>query len=142
MESISLESNGLLPGIILDKKSGTFKIYGKSCPENADEFFEPVFNWFDQYQKKPLKSTILDFSLTYFNTISAKIFYLIISKMEKLSDLGYDVKIRWFYPEGDDDVEEAGEEFEDIFKLKFEHIPVENNEIEGFDSESFFENLN
>ena len=126
MEAISFEPKNLLPGIVLDKQAGTFQIYGKSCPENADEFYEPIFNWFDQYSKNPLQTTTLDFKMTYFNTVSAKMFYLIISKMEDLSNSGHKVKIRWYYPDGDDDVEEAGEEYEDIFTLEFEHIPLNN----------------
>jgi len=143
MKIISYKSNNFYPGIILDKQSGIFQIYGQSCPENASEFYKPVFNWLDQYRANPLQSTTLDFKMTYFNTVSAKIFYMIIEKMEDLSNAGHDVKVRWFYPDGDEDVEEAGEEFDNIFKLKFEHISVINklNEIEELDMDDFLDDI-
>lgn len=143
MEVIAYESKDFLPGIILDKQSGTFQISGQSCPEDAVSFYGPIFNWFDQYKEKPLKSTTLDFKMSYFNTVSAKVFFIIMTKMEDLSDSGHDVKIRWFYADGDDDAEEAGEEFENNFNLEFECIPFDGdtNEIEEIDIDNFMEEL-
>jgi len=143
VEVISYESKESLPGILLDKETGSFQIYGKSCPENAQEFYQPIFNWLDYYTKNPLKSTTFDFKMTYFNTVSAKIFYFIIEKMENLSDSGHDVKIRWYYPEGDSDLEEAGEEFDDIFKLEFEFISIKNevNKTEELDMDSYLDDI-
>ncbi len=137
MEAISYISKNLLPGVILNKKTGVFEISGHSCPEDAGEFYEPIFNWLDEYKKQPLQSTTLDFKMTYFNTVTAKVFYLIMTRMEDLSFSGYDVKIRWFYNEGDEDLEEAGAEFEKILNVNFERIPV-SNDFEEEDLESYF----
>ena len=135
MKVLSYKSEKLLPGILLDRESGKFKIFGKSCPVDAFEFYDPIFIWLDEYLLNPLKSTVLDLKLTYFNTVSAKFLLRIMTKMEKLSGLGNDVKIRWFYNEGDDEMEEAGEEFENILKVNFELIPIkdETNETENDD---------
>ena len=135
MKVLSYKSEKLLPGILLDRESGKFKIFGKSCPVDAFEFYDPIFIWLDEYLLNPLKSTVLDLKLTYFNTVSAKFLLRIMTKMEKLSGLGNDVKIRWFYNEGDDEMEEAGEEFENILKVKFELISIkdETNETENDD---------
>ena len=135
MKVLSYKSEKLLPGILLDRESGKFKIFGKSCPVDAFEFYDPIFIWLDEYFLNPLKSTVLDLKLTYFNTVSAKFLLRIMTKMEKLSGLGNDVKIRWFYNEGDDEMEEAGEEFENILKVKFELISIkdETNETENDD---------
>ena len=140
MEVLSYKSKDMLPGILLDKESGKFQIYGKSCPVDAFEFYDPVFKWFDEYITNPLKNTILDLNLTYFNTVSAKFLLRIMSKMEDLSDLGHDVKIRWFYNEEDEDLEEAGEEFESILDVNFELIPVLKKTHES-DNEDYFERL-
>lgn len=137
MEILSYESKDMLPGIMLDKQTETFQIFGQSCPEDAVEFYEPIFDWFDQYAENPLKSTTMDFKMTYFNTISAKVILMIMTKLEDLSNSGKDVKIRWFYTEGDEDQEEAGEEFMNIVDLKFECIPVENVTDQSIDEEDF-----
>lgn len=135
MKVLSYKSEKLLPGILLDRESGKFKIFGKSCPVDAFEFYDPIFIWLDEYLLNPLKSTVLDLKLSYFNTVSAKFLLRIMTKMEKLSGLGKDVKIRWFYNEGDEEMEEAGEEFENILKVNFELISIkdETNEIENDD---------
>lgn len=127
MKTLSYKSKNLLPGILLDKESGKFQIIGKSCPVDAFEFYSPVFEWIDEYIASPLKRTILDLKLSYFNTVSAKFILRIMSKMENLSKSGHDVKIRWFFTEGDEDLEEAGEEFESIIDVKFELISLKNN---------------
>lgn len=143
MEIISYEPKDFSPGILLDKQTGTFEISGRSCPENAEEFYHPIFNWLDYYTENPLKNTTLDFKMTYFNTVSAKIFYLIIEKMENLFDSGYNVKVRWYYPEGDEDLAEAGKEFKDIFKLDFEFISIANktNKTEELDMDSYLDDI-
>jgi len=141
VDVISYESRDLLPGIILDKQTGTFQIYGHSCPEDASEFYEPVFNWFDQYKENPLESTTLDFKMVYFNTVSAKVFYLIMTKMEELSYSGHNVKIRWFYPDGDEDLEEAGQEFENILDLDFECISVTDDSVDEDNLDDYLDDI-
>ena len=127
LKTLSYKADGLLPGIYLDKENGQFMIFGQSCPENVMHFYDPVFNWLDSYCEKPLKKTVFDFRLTYFNTASAKIFLMIMIRMEELSEAGHDVKVRWYYNDGDEDMYEAGEEFESIVGIQFELIPVNSN---------------
>ena len=43
MNTLYLEPKDLFPGIILDKESDKFKIYGISCPPNVFEFYDPLF---------------------------------------------------------------------------------------------------
>jgi hypothetical protein len=46
--------------------------------------------------------------------------------MSKLEDIVADdneVLIKWYYPEDDEDLEEAGEEYADIVDVPFESIP-------------------
>ena len=140
MRALSYNSKDLLPGILLDRKSGKFEIFGKSCPEDAVKFYDPVSKWFDEYIANPLKKTVLDLKLSYFNTVSAKSLLGIMTKMEKLSLKGHDVKIRWFYSEEDNDSEEAGEEFESILDVNFELISVKNKTT-GFKNEDYFDSL-
>ena len=43
MKVLSYKPEGYLPEIILDKNTGRFEISGKTCPEDAIEFYDPVF---------------------------------------------------------------------------------------------------
>ncbi len=137
MNVISYISKDLSPGILLDKESGTFRISGTSCPEDAVEFYDPIFKWFDEYLENPLKSTVMDFKMSYFNSVSAKIFLMIMTKLEDLSESGYDVKVRWFYNEEDEDLEEAGEEFDNITDLEFELISSKSETDESKEDDYF-----
>ncbi len=143
MTALSYQPNDLLPGISFNKESGKFKIYGVSCPENAFEFYEPLFKWFDEYQLNPLRNTVLDFNLEYFNTSTAKFLYIFMSKLENLSDSEHEVKIRWHYDVYDEDMKEEGEEFENIVDVNFEFIPLksEKNDMEEEDDNNFFNSL-
>ena len=122
MKILSYKPEGYLPGIILDRDSEKFEISGKTCPEDAVEFYEPVFDWLEEYSENPLKNTIFDFRLTYYNTVSSKILMMVMMRLEEISESGNNVKIRWFYPEDDEDMEEAGEDYEGMLELDFEMI--------------------
>ena len=139
MKVISFEPKDSLPGIIFENETGKFQIYGESFPEDAYEFFNPIFNWMDEYIENPHETTILDFQLSYFNTVSAKNFLHIMTQMEKLTSTGHNAKIRWFYNNGDEDMIEAGEEFESIVNVDFEMIQINNNIEE--ESEEYFDEL-
>lgn len=132
MKILSYTPEGYLPGIILDKETGKFEISGKTCPEDAIEFYDPVFQWLEEYSKEPLETTVFDFKLTYFNTVSSKIIMMLMMRLEELSEEGNNVIIRWFYPEDDEDLEESGQDFESMLDIKFEFIPYED---EGDDSD-------
>ena len=56
--------------------------------------------------------------------------YAIRSYYEELTEKGTDVKVRWFYPQDDEDLQEAGEDFESMVELNFEFVPYDD-EPEG-----------
>jgi hypothetical protein len=140
MKILSLEPDQLSPGILFNKDTGNFRIFGVSCPEDAVEFYDPIFNWIEEYIETPPENTTLDFEMEYYNSVSAKIFLMIMLKFEELSDSGYNVKVRWFFEEGEDDLEEAGEEFENIVDLDFELI-CQNRKTDMKSDDEFFDNL-
>jgi len=141
MKILSYRPDGYLPGIILDRDSGKFEISGKTCPEDAIEFYDPVFNWLDEYSENPLNETVFDFRLTYFNTVSSKILMMIMLRLEEISENGNDVKVRWYYPEDDEDLEEAGEDFENMLEVDFELIPYDDEDEEDDDAMNITDNL-
>lgn len=140
MNKLSIDSKNLLPGVVLDKETGEFQIFGKSCPEDAFEFYDPIFDWLDEYSVNPLKSTVFDMKLTYFNTVSAKFLLKLMTKLEDITISGNQVKIRWFYNEFDDDLEEAGEEFENIVDIDFELVPILETK-KNIDRDRFFNDI-
>jgi outer membrane translocation and assembly module TamA len=53
---------------------------------------------------------------------------MIMIRLEELAEEDNKVKVRWFYPEDDEDLEEAGHDFEDMVELSFEFIPYDDDE--------------
>jgi len=60
--------------------------------------------------------------MVYFNTASSKMILDIMMKFEEMYQDGKDVLIRWFYPEDDEDMQEAGEEYADMVDVPFEQV--------------------
>ena len=122
METIKIQGTEDTPRIILDAENEIMEISGRSLPEDVADFYEPVLNWLKEYSESPKEKTIFNFRLTYFNTASSKLLLDILMILEELKDNGNDVLIRWHYPEEDEDMEEAGDEYADIVDVPFEKV--------------------
>jgi len=122
METIKIQGTEDTPKIILDAGNDILEISGRSLPEDVSSFYEPVLNWLSEYAENPSKKTIFNFKLTYFNTASSKLLLDILMKLEEMNEKGQDVLIRWHYPEDDEDMAEAGEEYADIVDVPFEQV--------------------
>ena len=126
MENIQIESTKTTPKVILDYELGTASIEGESYPENAVEFFKPVFAWLNKY-KESNKNLVFTFKLNYFNTSSSKCIMDIFDSLEEYHLKGGSVKVKWMYHVDDDDMMESGREFVDDLELSLE--------LESYESE-------
>jgi hypothetical protein len=123
METIKIQGTEDTPRIILDAESDILEISGRSLPEDVAAFYEPVLNWLKEYSENPKDKTVLNFKLTYFNTASSKLLLDILMILEEMKEKGNAVLIKWHYPEEDEDMEEAGDEYADIVDVPFEKVP-------------------
>ncbi len=123
METIKIQGTEDTPKIMLDAENEIFEISGRSLPEDVSAFYEPVLNWLNEYSEHPNSKTVFNFKLTYFNTASSKLLLDILMKLEEMHEKGQDVLIKWHYPEDDEDMAEAGEEYSDIVDVPFEQVP-------------------
>jgi hypothetical protein len=122
METIKIQGSEDTPKIILDAGNEILEISGRSLPEDVSSFYEPVLNWLGEYAENPNKKTVFNFKLTYFNTASSKLLLDILMKLEEMHEKGQEVLIRWHYPDDDEDMAEAGEEYADIVDVPFEQV--------------------
>ena len=122
MRVFKLQGSDDTPTVILDADNNTFQISGRSLPEDVAAFYEPILEWIDEYAENPLDKTIFDFRLEYFNTASSKLLLDVLLKLEDLYNAGHDVLVKWHYPDDDEDMEEAGEEYADIVEVPFEQV--------------------
>ena len=126
METIKIAGTEDTPNVILDAENEIFEISGRSLPEDVASFYDPILNWLDEYSEGPNEKTIFNFKLVYFNTASSKLLLDILMKLEEIHESGNEVLIRWYYPEEDEDMEEAGEEYSDIVDVPFEQVSYSN----------------
>lgn len=112
--------------VTLDKANGIFEFSGKSRPENVSDFFEPIFNWFDGYEKQPNQETLVNFKLDYYNSSSAKVLLRLLVRIEELAENGVRSKIHWYYRSNDEDMKESGEDYASLVSVPFEFFMMEN----------------
>lgn len=122
MEAIKIMNTDDTPKIILDPANDIFEISGRSLPEDVATFYSPVLQWLDKYAQNPNPKTVVCFKLVYFNTASSKALLDILMKLEEIHEKGHDILIKWFYPDDDEDMQEAGEEYAEIVDIPFEQI--------------------
>jgi hypothetical protein len=122
MEIINISATEDTPKVILDHVSKNFEISGRSLPEDAVDFYQPVIRWLEELANSPIKGLELSMKLEYFNTASSKLILDILLKLEDIYQEGDLPKIRWYYLATDADMKEAGEEYSEIVALPFEII--------------------
>jgi len=124
MESLLVEGTAKTPTIRFDGDHGLIEIKGRSIPENSIEFYKPLIDWLDKYSQSPKQVTKVNIQLEYFNTSSSKCILDVFKKLETIHKSNYEVVINWYYEEDDEDMLEAGEDYESIIRIPFKMIEI------------------
>jgi hypothetical protein len=114
-----IEATKDTPKILFDAENNQFEISEKSLPEDAIGFFQPVFDWLNQYIDKPKDESTFVFFLEYYSTSTAKQLTKVFYLLEKLSEKS-NVTIVWKYNDGDVDMFHSGLRYQKMLKLNFE----------------------
>jgi hypothetical protein len=122
MKAYIVEATDFSPEVILDPENNTFEISGISRPENANDFYEPIVKWLEDYLKAPNQKTQVKFNFDYFNTSSLKYFLMILSKFKEISETDSELKIDWCYDREDESMLEAGKSLEELSELEFDFV--------------------
>ncbi|HLU87094.1 MAG TPA: DUF1987 domain-containing protein [Taishania sp.] len=131
MEQLLLDSTPYTPYVSFDSETGIMEIKGRSIPENADEFWLPILNWFESYIQSPASQTIFKIDLEYFNISSSKRILFLLYKLNNLVKLqdSVSVKVEWYYREDDEDMFEVGNDYAYMVKVPFEFIMYKELEL-------------
>ncbi len=125
MDPIIIEGTPKTPTVNFDATTGKIEIKGRSIPENSIEFYKPLVDWLEGYGASAQAHTVVNIQLEYFNTSSSKCILDIFKKLENIAKAGSDVIINWYYEEDDEDMLEAGEDYQSIIKVPFKMIEIE-----------------
>ncbi len=117
---LKIEPKSDTPGIVIDAEQNIFEIYGKSLPEDANDFFAPVINEFKAYCLNPNEQTVLTINLEYYNSASVRQLINILTILEDLHKKHGNVKVIWLYEDNDENMKDNGEEFQDTVDIPFE----------------------
>jgi len=100
-------------------------IKGKSYPPDISKFFDPILDWLENLKKVEFDTMSFNVMLEYYNTATSKMILNILYVFEELAQLGKEIFVNWYYPIDDDDMLDAGEEFERLVDLPFRHVEYE-----------------
>ena len=129
MNSFRITSTAITPEINFDIDNNTLTFLKVSKPPNAIEFYRPLFEYIDKFEKKKVKSKeveqlSIDFKFDYYNTSSAKVIYELLGRFKKMEQQGVQVNINWYYHFDDDDLREEGEIMSEAVRIPFNFIII------------------
>ena len=118
MSTIQLEGTAKTPHVAFHDAPLSMEISGRSIPENSIAFYTPLLDWVDEHLKG---GGTLDVSirLEYFNTSSSKCLMDLLKRVEQSPA---EAVVLWYYEEEDEDMLEAGEDYDAIIDMPFRLI--------------------
>ncbi len=126
METLKIEGSPKTPTIEFDFEKGFLEIKGRSIPENSIEFYKPLVDSLDAYSTSSKPNTSVNIQLEYFNTSSSKCILDVFKKLENIHKGGNSqVVINWHYEEDDEDMLEAGEDYQAIINVPFKMVQID-----------------
>lgn len=122
MNDIRIDGTPKTPTVRFISAEGKLEIKGRSIPENSIEFYKPLIDWVEEYARQPQENTTVIIQLEYFNTASSKCLLDVFKRLEMVPK---PVQVNWYYEEDDEDMLEAGEDYDAIINLPFKMIEIE-----------------
>lgn len=130
MEPLYIEPTEFTPKVFFDPENSVFEISGFSRPENVIGFYRPILKWLEEYNERVLSLNInfdksiltINMKMTYFNSASSKFLLDILLEFMKFHSKGNKVEINWYFEDGDDEIQESGEEISDMLGYPFNFI--------------------
>lgn len=115
LKSLFFSKTENTPQVVFDIENNLFEISGNSFPIDTLEFYSVILDWLDNYQVcTDNKDFKLNLKFDYLNTSSKKILIDIFMAFEDWIDIGFNVKVNWYYDKDDDHIKDLGEEFKEL----------------------------
>ncbi|RLD65501.1 MAG: nuclear pore complex subunit [Bacteroidetes bacterium] len=123
MEALHIEASEDTPKIYFEPEVEIYLLEGKSLPENAIDFYGPVFDWAKKFFESSdvPDSVVINFKFDYFNTASSKQIAKLLRIIED-SPNNEKVTIKWYYDEEDTDMLKAGNRYNKLMNIHFEFV--------------------
>jgi len=127
-EKLFIEEKEPCPEVDFDFAANRFTLSGTCYPENTTAFFGPILSQLEAHLKKLSGATVaFELKLRYFNSGASRVFARLFDRLEECARIGNTVTVTWFYEDGDENMEELAEDFEEDFEAAIFRIEsVEN----------------
>ena len=110
MNNLFIEGSTTVPNVEM-RTDGYIKIAGRALMENAHEFFQPIKVWAKDFSGDKLD---VEINLEYFNTSVSKHLHDVLKALNENDKVG-EINLKWHYEDGDDEILESGEIYDDLF---------------------------
>ena len=127
MNNLTINAGKDTLSIHCDSETGVISMVGISYPQDAADFFNPVFDWVESYIREIVGQITLNLHIDYLNTSSTKCLFDFIDRLEHYYKEGNDAQVNWYHEDHDDDIKETGLEFQEDMELPFTLIPYTKN---------------
>jgi hypothetical protein len=121
MNDIRLEGTSKTPMVVATLDPFSLELSGRSIPENSIAFYQPVMDWVDAHCVESEQQLEINIRLEYFNTSSSKCLMDLLKRVEASN---CPARVNWYYEDDDEDMLEAGEDYDAIIDLPFRLIAL------------------
>ncbi|MEO9803820.1 MAG: DUF1987 domain-containing protein [Reichenbachiella sp.] len=122
---LKLYPSKITPYVLIDPEKELFLIKGKSSPENTIKFYNLVFTGLKNYAFTGMDKLSAHICLTYFNSSTAKCLFDLMKILQSIKAYGLQVSISWYYEDDDEDMLEAGQDYETVSHIPFNFVELE-----------------
>jgi len=126
MKNYIVKATKYTPYIEFDIAKGNLKMEGDTYPENSYDTFKPLLDKIDEYFTDPTKSLNVEINIEFLNTSSSKMMREIVSKLDEYYESGNKISLKWYYPDGDIDLQESWEMLLEDVQFPYEIVAIED----------------
>jgi hypothetical protein len=134
MDNLIIPATDFTPKVTFLAENGHLDISGISRPEDVAGFYEELLAWLREFEEDILSGGTryevgdlsFSFRMSYFNSSSSKCFIQMLRHIKNLMNNGIEVKLDWYYEEGDEKMMEDGEDLAEAVDLEFNYIEMED----------------
>jgi len=120
MEDLFIKGTESVP-LVSFKINGEIKLEGRALVEDAFKFFQPLITWAKEFNGDEVN---IEINLEYFNTSVSKQLLDLFRTFDGNPNNRV-INVKWLYEEGDDEMQEPGEIYEDLlprFNFTYQEI--------------------
>lgn len=108
----------------VDFSPGVVQLSGRSIPEDAVSFYQPLLRWVHSYIENPEQFTKVNFKIEYINSGSNRFIFAIFKLFDECFEKGHEISITWYFEEDDDTIKGLGKDFQSLLKVPIKLVEI------------------